>query len=237
MAYALMVAIDPRFRPDQIGPYVLIVLILALGFGWRLFRRPSKALWLVALAAMILIPAVAVARGFGRVDMIAMMFHADFGMAGATVEGLETEILQASLSALFLALSFALLAGLWALGARSYVIFAALVVALNPGFRSVAWATVMPAVESDLMSRYTDPTLKAQPPTTPDLVIIYLEGTDRHFADEAEPPRVCRRVFCSMTMRPYRVSSGLHRTPPLLLRAGCSRWVRGDGGCYTNRPI
>jgi hypothetical protein len=52
-----------------------------------------------------------------------------------------------------------------------------------------------------------------------------------------EPPRVYRRVVCSMTMRPYRVSSGLHRTPPLLLRAGCSRWGREGGGCYTNRPI
>jgi len=185
MAYALMVAIDPRFRPVQIGPYVLIVLVLALGFGWRWFRRPSKAIWLVALAAAILIPAVAVARGFGRVDMIAMMFHADFGMAGATVEGLETEILQASLSALFLTLCFGLLAGLWAFGARICLVFAALLIAVNPGFRSVAWATVMPAVSSDLMARYSEPTLKAQPTTTPDLVVIYLEGTDRQFADEA----------------------------------------------------
>lgn len=28
-----------------------------------------------------------------------------------------------------------------------------------------------------------------------------------------EPRRVCRRVVCSMTTRPYQVSSGLHRTP------------------------
>jgi phosphoglycerol transferase len=185
MAYALTVALQPRFRPDQIGPYVLIVLIVALGLGWRLFRRPNKAIWLVALAALILIPAVAVARGFGRVDMIAMMFHADFGMAGATIEGLETEFLQATLSALFLTLCFGLLAGLWAFGARICLVFAALLIAVNPGFRSVAWATVMPAVSSDLMARYSEPTLKAQPTTTPDLVVIYLEGTDRHFADEA----------------------------------------------------
>ena len=52
-----------------------------------------------------------------------------------------------------------------------------------------------------------------------------------------EPPRVCRRVVCSMTRRPYRVSSGLHRTPPLLLRVGCIRWGQAGGGCYTNRPI
>ena len=54
---------------------------------------------------------------------------------------------------------------------------------------------------------------------------------------QLEPPRVYRRVVCSMTKRPYRVCSGLHRTPPLLLRAGCIRWGREGGGRYTNRPI
>ena len=52
-----------------------------------------------------------------------------------------------------------------------------------------------------------------------------------------EPPRLCRRVICSCFRRPYRVSSGLHRTPPLLLRAGCNRWGQEGGDCYTNRPI
>ena len=55
--------------------------------------------------------------------------------------------------------------------------------------------------------------------------------------DNSEPPRVYRRVVCSTTKRPYRGSSGLHRTPPLLLRVGCIRWGRANGGCYTNRPI
>ena len=53
----------------------------------------------------------------------------------------------------------------------------------------------------------------------------------------AEPPRVYRRVICSTTRRPYRVCSGLHRTPPLLLRAGYNRWGRAVCDCYTNRPI
>ena len=52
-----------------------------------------------------------------------------------------------------------------------------------------------------------------------------------------EPPRIYRRVVCSTTKRPYRVSSGLHRTPPLLLLVGRIRWGRASGGCYTNRPI
>ena len=36
-----------------------------------------------------------------------------------------------------------------------------------------------------------------------------------------EPPRIYRRVICSTTKLPYRACSGLHRTPPLLLRVGC----------------
>jgi excisionase family DNA binding protein len=40
---------------------------------------------------------------------------------------------------------------------------------------------------------------------------------------KAEPPRVYRRVICSTARRPYRACSGLHRTPPLLLRVGRNR--------------
>lgn len=62
-------------------------------------------------------------------------------------------------------------------------------------------------------------------------------GTAPATGNRPEPPRVYRRVICSTAKRPYRVSSGLHRTPPLLLRVGCIRWGRVGGGCYTNRPI
>ena len=39
---------------------------------------------------------------------------------------------------------------------------------------------------------------------------------------DSEPPRLHRRVICSTTGRPYRVCSGLHRTPPMLLRGDVS---------------
>ena len=64
---------------------------------------------------------------------------------------------------------------------------------------------------------------------------VFSKNRDRRLPPE--PPRVYRRVVCSMTKRPYRMSSGLHRTPPMLVRVGCSRWSRGGGGCYTNRPV
>jgi hypothetical protein len=64
---------------------------------------------------------------------------------------------------------------------------------------------------------------------------IRLNGNNN--AHMNEPPRVYRRVICSHFRRPYRVCSGLHRTPPLLLLAGHIRWGRAAGDCYTNRPI
>ena len=69
------------------------------------------------------------------------------------------------------------------------------------------------------------------------IVTMKREGVRGAAAERTEPPRIYRRVVCSTTKRPYRVSSGLHRTPPLLLRVGCIRWGREGGGCYTNRPI
>ena len=46
---------------------------------------------------------------------------------------------------------------------------------------------------------------------------------DAELRHDLEPPRVYRRVICSTTRRPYRLCSGLHRTPPLLQRVGRSR--------------
>jgi transposase len=68
-------------------------------------------------------------------------------------------------------------------------------------------------------------------------VVDRLAGHLKRSGKLFEPPRVYRRVICSFIKRPYQVCSGLHRTPPLLLLAECSRWGREVGGCYTNRPI
>jgi Glutathione S-transferase, N-terminal domain len=53
--------------------------------------------------------------------------------------------------------------------------------------------------------------------------VPWLTNGDLVIFESGEPPRLYRRVVCSITTRPYRVCSGLHRTPPLLLRAGCIR--------------
>ena len=57
------------------------------------------------------------------------------------------------------------------------------------------------------------------------LKLLFWDGTGLVMAYKRfEPPWVYRRVIYSTTRRPYRACSGLYRTPPLLLRAGCIRW-------------
>ena len=69
------------------------------------------------------------------------------------------------------------------------------------------------------------------------LVICDPEEPEAKPDSGTEPPRLFRRVSCSTTRRPYRVTSGLHRMLPLLQRVECIRWVPASGGRYTNRPI
>lgn len=183
LAYALTVATFPRFRPDQIGPYVLVLLIAGIALGWPHVRRPPRSFLIVILAAIALVPAAVVARAFGRVDMMSVLFHADFGMEGATLSGLETEILQGVLAGILICAMLALLVGMWGLRLRSVLVLALGLLAINPVVRFAAMAAVTPAITSDLMDRMVAPTLLATAPATPDLLVIYLEGTDRQFAD------------------------------------------------------
>lgn len=77
-------AILPRFRVDKPGILALLCLIAALVLGGRaLWRKSAQAgrgsrLLLVG-AAVFMLPFAVIARGFGRVDMMALLFHAEFG--------------------------------------------------------------------------------------------------------------------------------------------------------------
>ena len=181
----LAVATLPWLRPDRIGIGALLALIIALVVGGRaLWHRPPRAYLVVILAALALLPATVIARGFGRIDMLAILFHTDFGMEGATLVGLESEILQGFISTFLICLAIALLASLWQLRRWSMVAAALGLFAINPMVQFGMLALATPAVESDLAEHLASPRLiPAQ--ATPDLILIYLEGLDRQFADPA----------------------------------------------------
>ena len=57
-----------------------------------------------------------------------------------------------------------------------------------------------------------------------------LEGAIWVFGEALNRPSFAGDQIVRIT-RPYRVCSCLHRTPPLLGREGCCRWVQAGGGC------
>lgn len=183
---ALAVAVLPWLRPDRYGVPATLALLVALVVGrGLLWRRQHRTYVVVVLAAALMVPAVVIARGFGRIDMMSVLFHADFGMAGATLKGLENEIIAGIVSIGYICLAVAMLAALWRCGPKVHLVAALGLVLVNPFVQFAGlWAMQAP-VSSDLSSRLVAPDLVANPGPSPDIVVIYLEGLDRRFADPA----------------------------------------------------
>lgn len=102
-----MVAALPWTAPDK--PSMVFLLCLLAGFplvGRKVWRARHWAFWFIPLAAILLVLTVALSRSFHRIDMLAIVFHRDFGMEGANIAGLETQILQGALCGLGLTLVF-----------------------------------------------------------------------------------------------------------------------------------
>lgn len=183
-----IVAAVPWISPDRPGIAFLICIIAAFALQGRgAWQSRHWGFWLVAGAAFLLVPAVALSRSFRRIDMLAIVFHKDFGMQGATLAGLETPILQGVLCGLGMALiifglsSFGRWRG-WHFGAAALVILG-----INPVVQYFVLSQLQAAVPSDLAQKLVQPVLK---PTTaqtvdPDILMIYMESTDRQFADPA----------------------------------------------------
>ncbi len=183
IAIALVVAAKPTFRPDRPGIVAALMLIAALVLGGkRLWARPRWSFLLVLGAALMMVPFVVIARGFGRIDMMAILLHREFGVDGANLGGLSSEIIAAVTSLGLIVLCVAMLAALWRLGWRSYVLIAGLLVLANPMVQYGLRRVFIPPVPSDLVTQLRKPDL-LRPAQLPDIVVIYLEGLDRRFAD------------------------------------------------------
>jgi len=178
----------PSLTPDKSG--IAFLLCILAGFaliGRALWRPRSWAFGLIVLSAVLLVPAVALSRAFGRIDMLAIVFHKEFGMQGATLAGLETPILQGVLCGVGLILIFLGFSSFGRWQPRHFALAALAVLAINPVIQYLAVSQLRATVPSDLARQLVQPALV--PVTTgdlqPDIVMIYMESTDRQFADPA----------------------------------------------------
>lgn len=179
-------AILPTYRVDKPGMVAFVCLGLALALGGR-------ALWYgvadrggvlaVALACLLMLPFAVIARGFGRVDMLALLFHTDFGTQGAGLAGLDSEILKATVALGLVGLTLTLLANLWQVGWRLLGPAAFGLLAVNPLAQMLVKSVVMPPPDSNLVAEMRPVVLRDDIADLPDLLLVYLEGTDRRFSD------------------------------------------------------
>jgi phosphoglycerol transferase len=188
--FATLVFLRPALRIDKPGIAAILALAAAFGLeGRTLLITPNLWHLPLVLAAAALIPAIVLMRAFRSVDMIAFVFHRDFGMQGASLSGLKNEIATAVLCALVFALATSGLAHLWAAESTVLPVAAVALLLANPFVRfglGRFWSRPAPSVLAErLATPRLAPANEAQSGTDPDLVIIYLEGLDRRFADRA----------------------------------------------------
>ena len=180
------VAVLPNVKPDKPGIAAILCLIFAAVLGGRsLWKVPNWYYIMVLVPALLMVPFIVIARAFGSVDMMALAFHTNFGIQGATLAGLENEILAAMLS-MIIVISSALFAA--NVLAMPRVVFGAVGAALllsNPVVQFQARRILFPPPDSDLALHYVDKVTLTPTDPLPDVLIVYMEGTDRQYEDAA----------------------------------------------------
>lgn len=133
---AFLVVLRPTLRPDRLGIAAVIALVAGTALGWGdVWILPAWSVLPLLVAALVLIPAVAIARSFGRVDMIAFLFHKEFGMQGAALASLKNEIATATISALLILIATCGLSSYWALETTVPLLVATMLLLANPFVR------------------------------------------------------------------------------------------------------
>ena len=174
----------PKFKAD--GPAIVVLIALLAGLwlaGRDAWGKPSRALWLVIAAGLLMLPAVVIARAFGRLDMLALLFHLNMGTEGAGLGAVKNQIIQACVSIIVIVLCYHCLASLWQWRTKAAVGLALALVLANPATQFGLSSLLRAPVQSHLAQQIVQPVLAKTDPG--DVVVIFLEGLDRQFADPA----------------------------------------------------
>jgi phosphoglycerol transferase len=182
----LAVAARPELDAGILSIPTLVLLLLALPLGGRrLWLRPGWGMLMLCLAVLLMLPFTLVAQVFGRVDMLAILHHAGFGTEGMTLAGLSVEVKETLLSlGIFTFASFWLLNLLGAPQSAAALV-ALLVLLANPLAQFAFGRVAHGAVASVLPKRLVAPALVAPVALPPDLILVYLEGSEQRYENTA----------------------------------------------------
>lgn len=184
---AVTVLLTPALLIRQ--PVLIFVLCLAGSLwlsGRSVLRRPRLIMLLPLIAAALAWPFAVIYRAFGQVDMVSFLFHAQAGITGVSPWMLRDEILVT------LAALLGILVICWLLAARPALRHLPPVVALmfllgNPWLIFEARNLLYPVPDVDLATLLKRPEIRPRQ-LPPDIVHIYMEGTDRRFLDPGLDP-------------------------------------------------
>jgi phosphoglycerol transferase len=186
---SLWLTFRPESKSTEIAPYIVAALLVAVLTGRRWLRLSPNWGWLaLAVALLMLMPVTVIARAFGSIDMLALVFHLEFGTEGAGLGGLERDIAVGGIVSVAVFLAVIIFGAVAGWPQMAWVAALAIVVA-NPILRGMV-AMAMPGMGGgtgeSLLAFHVEPAIKsASGGQEPDVVVIYVEGADRIFADTA----------------------------------------------------
>ncbi len=156
------------------------ILCLVLG-GRLIWRKPPAFYWVIVGAAALTLPFVLFAHAFGQFDLFSLLFHVEFGTEGASLAGLGDSIAVAVLSCGFFALTVLWFQALVQPQRGFMVAMLAILLVVSPLSR-FAFSYLTASVSPDIVTQRLAQPQIIQPAIVPDIVVIYLEGTERSFA-------------------------------------------------------
>ncbi|WP_162561665.1 sulfatase-like hydrolase/transferase [Yoonia vestfoldensis] len=164
-----------------IGWLTLFCVIIG---GRRLWLWPDRWAVLLLLVGVCAMPLVALARAFGRVDVLALLSVLPSGTTDISLLGFGHPVLVASLAVALFVLGVIWLRALFGLPRGGVVLAVTFLVLGNPVSVALMRAAVLP-VRPDLLTVQIVPPPPVAATEKPDIIMIYLEGLERAFADTA----------------------------------------------------
>jgi phosphoglycerol transferase len=208
-----------KWLPDVVAGYIALaasVLMLGAVAASRLpvALPPSLPAVLFFLAVLLYIPVVVLQKMFSDLNLRDLLFHLENGIAGTPIIDYSGQIFGAVLSLAGAMVALVTLSTAMALRREIYLAIAVLILLLNPHVTQSFSEARRFLAPSPLWQKIAHPVLVKPANPAPDIVIIYLEGTDQRFSDRA--------VFGDA----YAPIAGLHAESLILKSVG---QIRGTG--------
>ncbi len=181
---AFSVIAIPLTHATDVGRIVswLLLIVLLLG-GRQIWSVPNRFLILICLVGVATVPFIVVARVFGHIELVSFVFHLQFSTDGLTLQGFEREIRESLLAVVVVAFATFAIANIVKLKKLPYLIGIGALLTLNPMSLHLLQMLHRMQTPNYLHQRLAQPDL-AVPALSPDIIVVYLEGLERTFADE-----------------------------------------------------